>query len=73
VSCTPARGARPPRARPRRQRDDQEVWIDHAQWNDFALAVQPGTPPIAEAVGLTAAIEYLEKLGMIASPEQRAR
>ena len=25
---------------------------------------EPGTPPIAEAVGLGAAIEYLEKLGM---------
>jgi len=42
----------------------KEVWIDHAQWNDLPWRFEPGTPPIAEAVGLTAAIEYLEKLGM---------
>src|SRR5438034_859935 len=30
---------------------------------------EPGTPPIAEAVGLSAAIEYLEKLGMDAVAE----
>ena len=41
----------------------KEVWIDHAQWNDLPWRFEPGTPPIAEAVGLTAAIEYLEKLG----------
>ena len=42
----------------------KEVWIDHAQWNDLPWRFEPGTPPIAEAVGLTAAVEYLEKLGM---------
>jgi cysteine desulfurase/selenocysteine lyase len=42
----------------------KEVWIDRAQWNDLPWRFEPGTPPIAEAVGLTAAIEYLEKLGM---------
>jgi cysteine desulfurase/selenocysteine lyase len=42
----------------------KEVWIDHASWNDLPWRLEPGTPPIAEAVGLTAAIEYLEKLGM---------
>jgi cysteine desulfurase/selenocysteine lyase len=42
----------------------KEVWIDHATWNDLPWRFEPGTPPIAEAVGLTAAIEYLEKLGM---------
>jgi cysteine desulfurase / selenocysteine lyase len=42
----------------------KEVWIDHAQWNDLPWRFEPGTPPIAEAVGLTAAIEYLEKLGI---------
>ncbi len=42
----------------------KEVWLDHAQWNDLPWRFEPGTPPIAEAVGLTAAIEYLEKLGM---------
>ena len=42
----------------------KEVWIDRAQWNDLPWRFEPGTPPIAEAVGLMAAIEYLEKLGM---------
>jgi cysteine desulfurase / selenocysteine lyase len=42
----------------------KEVWVDRAVWNDLPWRFEPGTPPIAEAVGLTAAIEYLEKLGM---------
>jgi cysteine desulfurase / selenocysteine lyase len=42
----------------------KEVWIDHAQWNELPWRFEPGTPPIAEAVGLHAAVEYLEKLGM---------
>lgn len=42
----------------------KEVWIDGARWNDLPWRFEPGTPPIAEAVGLGAAIEYLEKLGM---------
>lgn len=42
----------------------KEVWIDHAQWNDLPWRFEPGTPPIAEAVGLHAAVDYLDKLGM---------
>jgi cysteine desulfurase/selenocysteine lyase len=42
----------------------KEVWVDRATWNDLPWRFEPGTPPIAEAVGLTAAIEYLDKLGM---------
>jgi cysteine desulfurase/selenocysteine lyase len=42
----------------------KEVWIDRAQWNDLPWRFEPGTPPVAEAVGLHAAIEYLSKLGM---------
>ncbi len=42
----------------------KEVWLDRAQWNDLPWRFEPGTPPIAEAVGLLAAIEYLEKLGL---------
>jgi len=42
----------------------KEVWIDHAQWNDLPWRFEPGTPPIAGAVGLRAAVEYLAKLGM---------
>lgn len=50
----------------------KEVWLDRAQWNDLPWRFEPGTPAIAEAVGLTAAIEYLEKLGMdrVAEHEQ---
>jgi len=43
----------------------KEVWIDHAQWNDLPWRFEPGTPPIAGAVGLHAAVEYLDKLGMV--------
>jgi cysteine desulfurase / selenocysteine lyase len=42
----------------------KEVWVDRATWNELPWRFEPGTPPIAEAVGLDAAIEYLEKLGM---------
>ncbi|HKW94341.1 MAG TPA: cysteine desulfurase [Methylomirabilota bacterium] len=43
----------------------KEVWIDRAQWNDLPWRFEPGTPPIAGAVGLHAAVEYLGKLGMV--------
>ena len=42
----------------------REVWIDRAEWNELPWRFEPGTPPIAEAVGLGAAVEYLSKLGM---------
>jgi len=42
----------------------KEVWLDRAQWNDLPWRFEPGTPPVAEAIGLAAAIEYLEKIGM---------
>jgi cysteine desulfurase/selenocysteine lyase len=42
----------------------KEVWIDRAQWNDLPWRFEPGTPPIAGAVGLHAAVDYLSKLGM---------
>jgi cysteine desulfurase/selenocysteine lyase len=50
----------------------KEVWIDRAQWNDLPWRFEPGTPPIAGAVGLHAAVEYLSKLGMspVAAHEQ---
>lgn len=42
----------------------REVGEDRSTWLDFPWKLEAGTPPIAEAVGLGAAIEYLEKLGM---------
>lgn len=42
----------------------REVWIDRATWNDLPYKFEAGTPPIAQAVGLGAAVEYLVRLGM---------
>ncbi|HEY4812255.1 MAG TPA: aminotransferase class V-fold PLP-dependent enzyme, partial [Solirubrobacteraceae bacterium] len=35
-----------------------------ATWNELPYKFEAGTPPIAEAVGLGAAVQYLEGLGM---------
>jgi cysteine desulfurase / selenocysteine lyase len=35
-----------------------------ATWNELPYKFEAGTPPIAEAVGLGAAVEYLSQLGM---------
>lgn len=40
------------------------VWQDRATWNDLPHKFEAGTPNIAGAVGLHAAIEYLSKIGM---------
>ena len=42
----------------------KEVWLDHATWNDLPNRFEAGTPDIAGAIGLGAAIDYLETLGM---------
>jgi cysteine desulfurase/selenocysteine lyase len=42
----------------------REVWLDHATWNDIPYKFEPGTPPIAEAVSLGAAVDYLTNAGM---------
>src|SRR5262249_45898489 len=42
----------------------KEVWIDRAQWNDLPWRFEPGTPPIAQALGLAPGIQDLVKLGM---------
>jgi cysteine desulfurase/selenocysteine lyase len=41
----------------------REVWLDRATWNDLPWRFEPGTPPIAGAVGLGAAVDYIEALG----------
>lgn len=41
-----------------------EVYNDHATWAKLPDKFEAGTPNVAGAVGLKAAIEYLEKLGM---------
>ena len=37
---------------------------EETTWNELPFKFEAGTPPIAEAVGLGAAVEYLDKLGM---------
>ena len=40
------------------------VDFQSATWNELPYKFEAGTPPIAEAVGLGAAVEYLQALGM---------
>lgn len=40
-----------------------DVWIDHSTYNDIPYKFEAGTPPIAQAVGLGAAIDYLNGIG----------
>ncbi|HEX2179474.1 MAG TPA: cysteine desulfurase [Actinomycetota bacterium] len=40
-----------------------DVWIDHSTYNDIPYKFEAGTPPIAQAVGLGAAIDYLNSIG----------
>jgi cysteine desulfurase/selenocysteine lyase len=44
----------------------KEVWLDRVTWNDLPWRFEPGTPPIAQAVGLGAAVDYVERLGRAA-------
>lgn len=41
-----------------------EVHLGSAKWNDVPYKFEGGTPPIAEAIGLGAAVDYLTRLGM---------
>ena len=40
------------------------VDFQDATWNELPYKFEAGTPPVAEAVGLGAAVEYLSQLGM---------
>ena len=42
----------------------REAWLDHATWNDLPNRFEAGTPDIADAIALGAAIDYLQGLGM---------
>ncbi len=48
------------------------VWDDHATWNQIPHKFEAGTPNVEAAVGLAAAIDYLEAIGLerIAEHEQ---
>jgi cysteine desulfurase/selenocysteine lyase len=47
----------------------REVFFDHATWNDVPHKFEAGTMQIAQQVGLAAAVDYLEALGMAAVRE----
>ena len=40
------------------------VWDDHSTWNQIPHKFEAGTPNVEAAVGLAAAIDYLDALGM---------
>jgi cysteine desulfurase/selenocysteine lyase len=42
----------------------REVRLTESRWNDLPWKFEAGTMPIAEAIGLGAAVRYLEDLGM---------
>ncbi len=50
----------------------ERVWDDHSTWNRIPHKFEGGTPNVEAAVGLAAAIEYLDRLGMdrVAEHEQ---
>lgn len=42
----------------------KEVTLEYAKWADLPAKFEAGTPAIAESIGLGAAVDYLNKLGM---------
>lgn len=42
----------------------REVFLDHSTWNDVPDKFEAGTVNIADAIGLGAAVDYLQSLGM---------
>ncbi|SEQ83500.1 aminotransferase class V-fold PLP-dependent enzyme [Natrinema salaciae] len=42
----------------------RKVTFEESTWDDLPWKFEPGTPQIAEAVGLVAAIDWLEEIGM---------
>jgi len=47
----------------------REVWADRATYNEIPYKFEAGTPNVEQAVGMGAAVEYLEGLGMDAVRE----
>jgi cysteine desulfurase/selenocysteine lyase len=41
-----------------------EVTLEDASWNELPWKFEAGTPPIAQGIGLAAAVEYLQGIGM---------
>jgi cysteine desulfurase/selenocysteine lyase len=47
----------------------RRVTVEETTWNDLPYKFEAGTPPIGEAVGMGAAIDYLTEIGMEAIEE----
>ena len=41
-----------------------DVWLDRATWNEVPWKFEAGTQDVGGAIGLGAAVDYLERLGM---------
>ncbi len=46
-----------------------KVTVEETTWNELPYKFEAGTPPIAEAVGMGAAIDYLNQIGIEAIEE----
>ncbi len=42
----------------------REVWLDKATWAEPPQRFEAGTPPVAQAIGLGAAVDYLDSVGV---------
>ena len=67
VSCGAPRAARCAAAVPRWRRDDRRCPDERLTYAALPHKYEAGTPPIAQAVGLGAAVDYLSELGMDAA------
>ena len=47
----------------------RQVWLDRATYNELPWKFEAGTPNVADAIGLGAAVDYLEAVGMEAVRE----
>jgi cysteine desulfurase/selenocysteine lyase len=51
----------------------RQVWLDHATYNELPWKFEAGTPNVADAIGLGAAVDYLQSAGMEAIREHEKR
>ncbi|PLS86068.1 MAG: cysteine desulfurase, partial [Actinobacteria bacterium] len=51
----------------------REVHLDHSTWNDLPHKFEAGTMNVAQVIGLGAAVDYLENIGMESVREHERR
>ena len=51
----------------------QDVFLDHSTWAELPHKFEAGTPAIGEAIGMGAAIRYLQALGLTSIQEWEAQ